>query len=182
MLATAAVLTAAVAATCRADNGSTISVKSSSFTPASHVMDDEWTNGNKGCTVLLHGDYHRAVVYKHHAPAFTNNKSEMLYSIHNGTFNGYANFTEYYGVGVGETFNNQTTKVADGGWASTAPAQWSLTQITVDGTLPTKEMSISLTANDGTEIWKGRWLERSGNDAFPAAWEHPNKVMSTKLK
>lgn len=144
------------------------------------IMKSSLTNGNKGCSVMLHGDYHHSVVYRQQAVADVNNHAEMFYDIHNGSWNGYGTFDINIGNPTdrtGLTHRSMTYCAADSAVAANGH-NWSSTAIDVYGDLPVKEMCVTLTLDTGVELWSGKWVERMGNEAFSTAWSSAPRSIS----
>jgi hypothetical protein len=166
-------------------------------TPKS-VMDSNQTNGNSGVTVTVHGDYHRQMVTHNQKAAYTGNSAENFYSVWNGTTNGSTNFpfaqsgvtngTVTPGVaptaGSGYSYGG-TTLTYNSAWVQpSAPGtghRWGGCRIDVYGSKPQKEMHIVLMDELGTEMWHGRWLERSSNEVVPVDWVMPSISMGASL-
>lgn len=143
--------------------------------PAS-IMDNNKTNGIQGVTVCLCGDYHNACVL-HHEKALGGQKTEQFYTVNIGTINGSSNFAWPSATPTGTSYDG-TTVVYSSPWASTAH-NYAGIRVDVYGSLAPKEMHVILMDSTGTELFHGRWLERSSNDVFPESWVKTMVMLSS---
>lgn len=141
------------------------------------IMDSPYSNGQQGVSLTVHGDYHRMTVCKQLAAGDGTHAAELFYTLHNGTFNGYANFSEVNPLAVGDTSGSKVKKIADAGWTSSTH-YYGFSKFFVYGSYPVKELHAIMTCSNSGELWHGRWLERSSNEVFPTTWTNVARVIN----
>lgn len=131
-------------------------------TPKS-IMDNDRLNGVNGMTVCLHGDYHRSMVVKYHAPAYSGNAAELFYSIYNGTTNGSQNFAVDSSVVTGYDYNSTTFIEYLSNWVGTAVNGHSYAGIRVEhyGSASPPQLKAVLMDLNGNTVWTKTWTANS---------------------
>lgn len=146
------------------------------------IMANPKTNGIAGVTLNLHGDYHRSMVVKNHAPAAGNLLAELTYSVGLGTINGSSNFRVPATVAQGSDLTGYTLiKYLSQGWDNTTH-KYHVMRVDVYGSKAVRELHVILMDETGAEMWHGRWLERSSNEVVPVTYSAPIKSSGKSLK
>lgn len=152
------------------------------------VMANPKTNGQQGVFVLTNHDFHQQICQWHKAPAYAGNLAEGFHMLSHGSDNrcgspamgSTLNAAIKAGMASGNYYTYGGIEVRYASDPIPLPRPRGL-RIEVYGSRTPKEMHIIQLDGNGSEVWHGRWLERSSNEVIPVSWQAPQISMGSSL-
>ena len=144
------------------------------------IMLNPKTNGQKGVTVMVIGNYHKRLTARLQKAAYAGNKAEMLWFFHTASINGSVPHSINASIVAGATLNDIYVKHSAANYSEDYNGV-GLVVLDMYGSRFKKELIVRSVGSDNagvnTVFSSTRFVERMGNDEIPLTWDHASNAI-----